>query len=66
MFLLQKPEKGSGDSVTTTSRSSNPNVPKNVVTIKRRCENQTQLKPGQSQGRFPSILSILRSIFLFC
>ncbi|KAG2315306.1 hypothetical protein Bca52824_018428 [Brassica carinata] len=42
---LKEREKGSGDSViTTTSRSLNPNVPKNIVTIKRSCENQTQLK----------------------
>lgn len=46
--LIQEREKGTGDSVTTTtSRSSlNPNVPKTIVTIKKHCENQTQLKSG--------------------
>uniref|UniRef100_A0A1J3GK46 GATA transcription factor 26 n=1 Tax=Noccaea caerulescens TaxID=107243 RepID=A0A1J3GK46_NOCCA len=57
--LLKEPEKGSGDSVTTTSRSSNPNVPKNVVTIKRRCENQTQLKP-ESRGLMRSPKSVTK------
>jgi hypothetical protein len=46
--LLKEREKGTGDSVTTTSKSSIPNVPKNIVTIKRRYENQIQVKSGQS------------------
>ncbi|CAH8387407.1 unnamed protein product [Eruca vesicaria subsp. sativa] len=52
-------EKGSGDSVTTTSRSLNPNVPKNNVTIKRRCENQTQVK-SESRGLMRSPKSVTK------
>ncbi|ESQ55666.1 hypothetical protein EUTSA_v10024940mg [Eutrema salsugineum] len=57
--LLKEQEKGSGDSATTTSRISNPNVPKNIITIKRRCENQTQLK-SESRGLMRSPKSVTK------
>ncbi|KAJ0251290.1 GATA transcription factor 26 [Hirschfeldia incana] len=57
--LLKEREKGTGDSVTTNSRSSNPNVPKNIVTIKRRCENQTQVK-SESRGLMRSPKSVTK------
>ncbi|KAF8098196.1 hypothetical protein N665_0271s0015 [Sinapis alba] len=56
---LKEREKGTGDSVTTASRSSNPNVPKNIVTIKRRCENQTQVK-SESRGLMRSPKSVTK------
>ncbi|KAL1200618.1 GATA transcription factor 26 [Cardamine amara subsp. amara] len=57
--LLKERKKGTGDSVTTTSRSSNPNVPKNIVTIKRRCEDQTQLK-SESRGLMRSPKRVMK------
>ncbi|KAJ0236796.1 GATA transcription factor 26 [Hirschfeldia incana] len=54
--LLKEGEKWS---VTTTSRSSNPNVHKNIVTIKRRCENQTQSK-SESRGLMRSPKSVTK------
>lgn len=56
---LKEREKGSGDSVTTASRSLNPNVPKNIVTIKRRCANQTQVK-SESRGLMRSPKSVTK------
>ncbi|RID78029.1 hypothetical protein BRARA_A00889 [Brassica rapa] len=53
--LLKEGDKGSA----TTSRSSNPNVHKNIVTIKRRCENQTQLK-SESRGLMRSPKSVTK------
>ncbi|KAF8084825.1 hypothetical protein N665_0697s0008 [Sinapis alba] len=53
--LLKEGNKGTA----TTSRSSNPNVPKNIVTIKRRCENQTQLK-SESRGLMRSPKSVTK------
>ncbi|KAJ4881063.1 GATA transcription factor 26 [Raphanus sativus] len=57
--ILKEREKGSGDSVTTASRSLNPNVPKNIVTIKRRCANQTQVK-SESRGLMRSPKSVTK------
>lgn len=56
--LLKEGEKGS---VTTTSRSSNPNDVhnKHIVTIKRRCENQTQSK-SESRGLMRSPKSVTK------
>ncbi|CAH8386775.1 unnamed protein product [Eruca vesicaria subsp. sativa] len=54
--FLKKGEKGS---VTTTSRSSNPNAHKHIVTIKRRCENQTQSK-SESRGLMRSPKSVTK------
>ncbi|RID50191.1 hypothetical protein BRARA_H00936 [Brassica rapa] len=58
---LKEREKGTGDSVTTTtSRSSlNPNVPKTIVTIKKHCENQTQVK-SESRGLMRSPKSVTK------
>ncbi|KAL0727657.1 hypothetical protein Bca4012_023750 [Brassica carinata] len=58
--LLKEGEKGSV--TTTSSRSSNPNVHKSIVTIKRRCENQTQSK-SESRGlmRSPKSVTTMKS-----
>lgn len=63
--LLQEREKGTRDSVTTTSRSSNPNVRKNIVTIKRRYENQTPLKSGQSSLK-DVLIGLVDSVINLC
>ncbi|KAG7547163.1 Zinc finger GATA-type [Arabidopsis suecica] len=57
--LLKEREKGTGDSVNTTSKSSIPNVPKNIVTIKRRYEDQTQLK-SESRGLMRSPKRVMK------
>ncbi|CAN8231627.1 unnamed protein product [Cochlearia groenlandica] len=48
-FLMKEREKGTGDSVTTASRSLNQNVPKNIVTVKRHFESETELM-SESRG----------------
>ncbi|EOA18557.1 hypothetical protein CARUB_v10007115mg [Capsella rubella] len=59
-YLLKEREKETGDSVTTTvQKSSNLNVPKNIVTIKRRCEDQTQLK-SESRGLMRSPKRVMK------
>lgn len=49
--LLQKQRKGTEDSVTTTSRVSNPNLLNNnsLVTIERPCESLNQNFSGKSR-----------------
>ncbi|XP_010434646.1 PREDICTED: GATA transcription factor 26-like isoform X2 [Camelina sativa] len=58
-YLLKEREKETVNSVTTTSKSSNPNVPKNIVTIKRRYEDQTQLK-SESRGLMRSPKRVIK------